>query len=88
MSSLADHFRSLLEQNGVSVAGVAADWLSFRSYCEGAIQCKEDAWQLLLTHYGAQFPNLSHLVEILLVFPVSNAKVERGFSAIRCINTD
>ena len=88
MSSLVDHFRPLLERNGVSVAGVAADWLSFRGYCEGAIQCKEDAWQLLLIHYRTQFPNLAHLVEILLVFPVSNAKAERGFSAMRRIKTD
>ena len=77
-SSLVDHFRPFLGQNGVSATGVAAYWL--RSCCQGAI--------LFLSHYRAQFPNLTQVVEILLIFPMSNAKVERGFSAMRRIKTD
>ena len=33
-------------------------------------------------------PNLATLVELLLVFPVSNATVERGFSAMKRIKSD
>ena len=35
-----------------------------------------------------QVPNHATLVELLLVFPVSNATVERGFSAMKRIKSD
>ena len=43
---------------------------------------------MLLTTLDSKYPNLVYLFELLLVFPVSNAKVERGFSTMRRIKSD
>ena len=49
---------------------------------------KEEVWSMLLTVLESKYPNLVHLFELLLVFPVSNAKVERGFSTMQRIKSD
>ena len=43
---------------------------------------------MLLRCHRKQFPNLASLIEILLLLPVSNAKVERGFSSMHSIKTE
>ena len=59
---------------------------NFQALCY--IQGNLDIWSLLLTFYRSKFPNFVHLIEILLLFPVSNATVARGFSAMRRMKTD
>ncbi len=49
---------------------------------------RPDVRSLLLTRYRSQFENFAHLIETLLLFPVSNATVEHGFSAMKRIQTD
>ena len=83
---LMNHFRLLLEKNKVSFSAISTEWSAFKHYSAQNLQ--ENIWPLLLAHYREKFPNLAHLIEILLVFPVSNAKVERGFSMMRWINID
>ena len=67
-----------------------ADWNSFKLYWVDNLrdQQQDAVWPLLLSHYREKFPNLAQLVHILLVIPVSNAKVERGFSTMRRIKSD
>ena len=90
VSVAVDHFQPLLLKNGVSLDGVMADWNSFKLYWVDNLrdQQQDAVWPLLLTHYREKFPNLAQLVHILLVIPVSNAKVERGFSTMRRIKSD
>jgi len=80
----------MLLKNNVSLDGIMANWSSFKLYWVENLRDhkQEDVWSLLLSHYRQQFPDLVHLVHILLVFPISNAKVERGFSSMRRIKTD
>ena len=53
-----------------------------------ATPSKSTLWSLLLSQYKEIFPNFVQFVCILLVFPVSNAIVEHGFSAMRRIKSD
>ena len=90
-TSLAStQFEALLLQNDVSLDGVLAEWCSFKMYWADNLQhCHQDeVWSLLLSHYHEKFPNLVHVVQIMLLLPVSNAKVERGFSTMRRIKND
>ena len=90
VSLAIDHFSSLLLKNDVSLDGIMMEWVSFKLYWVDNLQDhhRDDVWSLLFSHYREKFPNLAHLVHILLVFPVSNAKVERGFSAMRRAKND
>lgn len=40
-------------------------------------------WENMLQHKPHKYPNLLHVVRILLVFPVSTSQVERQLSAIK-----
>ena len=57
-----------------------------RYYAAQNLQGNSNIWPL--SHYRGNFPNLAHLIEILLLFPISNATVERGFSTMKRINGD
>ena len=43
---------------------------------------------MLLTTLESKYPNLVYLFELLLGFPVSNAKIECAFSTMRRIKRD
>ena len=45
-------------------------------------------WQAVLTDYPDIYPNFIHVVQVLMVIPVSNAIVERGFSSMRRVKDD
>ena len=49
---------------------------------------KDELWSTLLTKLKSKYLNLATLVELLLVFPVSNTTVERGFSAMKHMKSD
>lgn len=72
----------------ISISAIPTEWNSFKHYWKQTLQGNTDVWPLLLTCYHEKFPNLCHLIEIIHVFRVSNAKVERGFSTMRRIKTD
>lgn len=90
LSPAIDHFTPLLLKNNVSLDGNMIDWNSFKQYWLDNMQGLEQnhVWLLLLSQYKEKFLNLAHLVNILMEFSISNAKVERGFSAMRCTKTD
>ena len=48
----------------------------------------KDMWKFVLKTNNEKFPNLSHLFEVLLILPISNAIVERGFSFMGRIKTE
>ena len=88
VSALVNHFKPLLEKNEVSLSAISTEWTAFKYYAAQNLQGNSKIWPLLLTQYQGKFPNLIHLIEILLLFPISNATVERGFSTMRRIKTD
>ena len=45
-------------------------------------------WQVILNSYATEFPNFINIVQILTLYPCSNACVERGFSTMPRVKTD
>ena len=91
MSLALEHFRRLLLKNNVLLDGVMTEWTFFKMYWIDNLivtPSKNTVWSLLLSKYIEKFPNFVQSVCILLVFPVSNAIVKRGFSAMRRIKSD
>ena len=78
-----NHFKPLLEKNQVSLSAISTEWTAFKYYAAQNLQGNSKIWPLLLTQY-----HLIHLIEILLLFPISSATVECGFSTMRRIKTD
>ena len=85
--SLFDHFQGVLV--AADREAVVSEWDAFKSYWHSSLHhlSSSDVWLVLAKHQN-QYPNLWLLIQILLLFPVSNAIVERGFSAMRRIKTD
>ena len=48
----------------------------------------KDMWKFVLKPNNEKFSNLSHLFEVLLILPISNADVERGFSSMGRIKSE
>ena len=89
ISGVIEHFKPLLLKHDIVVASIIDDWRAFKTYWAGVKQIKgTNIWAMLLRCHHKQFPNLASLIEILLWLPLSNAKVEWGFSSMRRIKTD
>ena len=89
LSLVVDHFRPLLLKNA-SIDSIFSEWETFKKIWSHnlASMTKDEVWSTLFTKLKSKYPNLATLVELLLVFPVSNATVERGFSAMKRIKSD
>ena len=82
---LTNWFRPVLEKAGCDVALIPEEWLSLKVQVNSGFWDKdyESLWQTMLTKmpYKQDYQNLLHLVEILLVLPISAAQCERAISA-------
>ena len=83
-------FHTLLDRNGVDTTLIPQEWIEMKSFYDQAMKHlgSKDVWKIILTKYRDQYPNLCHVIEILSLYPVSNAKVERGFSVVRRVKSD
>ena len=91
VSLAVEHFRRLLLKNNVSLDGVMTDWTFFKMYwIDNIIATPSKKYPVVTASVPVQryFQTLCKLVCIPLVFPVSNAIVERSFSAMRRIKSD
>ena len=87
LTAVYDHFEQVLD--GADKESLVSEWDAFKSFWKATCRqlSSSDVWVVLFKHQDV-YPNLWLLVQILLLFPVSNAVVERGFSAMRRIKTD
>ena len=90
LSFLTQHCEKLLEKKKVSLESINSEWDNFKYFWLSNLTHlpRKVIWSLLITSYASNYPNLAHIIELLLVFPASNAIVERGFSTMRRIKTD
>ena len=90
ISSAVRHFNLALEAKNTSVENIMSEWTTFKVFWLDNLQHveKNKICPIVLTEYSHSFSNLVHFIRILLLLPVSNAIVERGFSAMRRIKTD
>lgn len=87
---LCKHFEPLLTKNGCNVAEIDREW--FRAKADIVHHHKYQTflplWSRFLMEKGNMYPNLLHLVRIILVFPVSTSQVERQFSIMKRMQGD
>jgi len=83
-------FGKLLEHKNVDIASLSGEWTQLKLFWENSMSHLKynDVWKAVLTAHAEKFPNMTHVIQILKLYPVSNAKVERGFSALGRIKTD
>ena len=89
---LTNWFRMLIEKAGCNVALILEEWLSLKVQVNSGFRDKdyEGLWQTMLTKmpYKQDYLNVLHLVEILLVLPISAAQCEfphRTESRVTCV---
>ncbi|XP_072169762.1 zinc finger protein 862-like [Diadema setosum] len=88
LNTVYEHFKGLLQE--VQPESIQTEWNSFKSYWNSFLMDLQssDVWRAFVTVSMSKYPNLGLLIRVLLTFPISNAKVERGFSTMRRIKTD
>ena len=88
LNTVFEHFKGLLQE--VQPESIQVEWNSFKSYWNSTLMDLQssDVWRAFVKVSTSKYPNLGLLIRVLLTFPISNAKVERGFSTMRRIKTD
>lgn len=88
--NLCKHFEPLLTKNGCNVAEIDREW--FRAKDDIVRHHKDQTflllWSSFLMEKGNMYPNLLHLIKIILVFPVFTSQVERQFSIMKRVQGD
>ena len=87
---LVETFEELLKLHNVETNNIQEEFSLFKTFFSKHLSHLKysEVWAKLLSMYREQFGNLSHLIEVLVIFPVSNAVVERGFSVMNRVKTD
>ena len=97
ISELTNHFSQLLQNNGCDTTKIDPEWLTLKSYAVPLIQNQNkkdskylDIWAKVFQSPSIQEEcrNVLHILEVLLVVPFTNAKVERLFSRMNRVKTD
>ncbi|XP_071947384.1 zinc finger protein 862-like [Antedon mediterranea] len=90
LDTFIDEFADLLSANQVNTDNLQIEWANFKHFwLENLAHLpRSDLWNTVTKHYADIYPNLIHVINVLIVFPVSNAVVERGFSAMGRVKTD
>ena len=89
---LVKWFQPLLERKGCCIPAIAPQWVSLKILVSTQFKDKsyEDLWAIFLTKapYKEDLKDVLHLVEIMLVLPISAAQCERAISAQNRIKND
>jgi len=90
---LLDFFRSKLEDKGCDMILVLNQWRALKTLVSMQMKhCMDfnSVWATLLSKapYKEDFKDVLHLVEIMLVIPISSAECERMFSAMKRVKSD
>ena len=85
VARLVTWFRPVLESGGCRVEAVPKEWVSLKVMVKTQFQdmAYSRLWPTMLTKesYKSDYKNVLHLVELLLVLPISSAQCERAFSS-------
>lgn len=82
---LTQWFQPILERAGCKISTIQDQWISLKVKVNGQLWKLDygSLWEALLTKvpYKTDFADVSHLVELVLVLPISAAQCERAVSA-------
>ena len=95
ITELSTFLKSLLEQNKCNVENIPAQWDTLKNRVKHTVSGLKDVnylevWAKLLTNKSVKedCSDVLHVIELFLITPVTNAKVERMFSRMNRVKTD
>ena len=95
VKSLRDHFQELLELNQCVISSACNEWDCLKAFVLPMITGVDSIDYLevcpkFLTNKDVQpsCSNVLHIIELLLITPFTNAKLERMFSQLNHVKTD
>lgn len=95
INELLQHFRLVLTENGCDIYEAQNEWdvlknTAYQIQINNPKASYLDTWKKLFCNEGLrkECENILHLIEILLITPFTNAKVERVFSRMARVKTD
>jgi hypothetical protein len=93
ITQLIEHFTPLLERNNCNTAEIPAEWDILKCQLSPLIHPNRsyvDMWSAIFTseEFRKDCANVLHVIELLLITPFSNAKLERMFSTMKRVKTD
>ena len=89
IKKIYEHFKELLVKNGCDITKVCSEWLTLKTQVieivknQGKSKIKYlEVWQKVFKCMDVKedCSNVSHLIELVLIVPFTNTKVERLFS--------
>ncbi len=86
---LADHYEDHLLRAGCELQQIEREWSSVKSYVSLHLNSRstEEVFASILRSQADQCHNFLLLAEIVLIWPLSTAVVERGFSSMNRVKT-
>ena len=92
METLLDHFRPVLEKNGVDVEKAELEWPQLRRDIYKCRYMWESAnlkpWETIMQQFKEDYPNILDVFDLLLCISPASAEVERGFTQLKLIKND
>ena len=94
IKELSAHFSALLQDNGCDLDKILPEWdllkLEISQLMSGMCTVKYlDVWEQLFTsQFKKLYGNALHVIELLLITPTTNAKLERMFSRMNRVKND
>jgi hypothetical protein len=95
VSDLLNLFKNRLDKNGCDVDKIVTEWDTLKTFVQPLVSSNKEityleVWKRVLTNNSikAECQNILHLIEILLIIPFRNAKVERMFSRMNRVKSD
>ena len=87
---LSTWFQAVLEGKGCTIAAILSQWTFLKVLVSAQFKGKGylDLWATLLTKVPYRYDLKGHLVEFLLVLPISAAQCERAISAQNRMKND
>ena len=93
--NLREHFKLLLIQNDCNIEDIPGEWDTLKQFVSpmvaGLVNVDYlEIWSKIITNSDVKksCANVLHLIELLLITPFTNAKLERVFSRMNRIKTD
>jgi hypothetical protein len=89
IETISAHFQNILEGNDISIQKIKQEWPMLKSnlYIRYGPNLHTTPWQVILSQYVDEYPNIMALFELILIVPASSAENERGFSAMKLTKT-
>lgn len=90
---LCNHFDDVLTGNGCDIAAARhVEWPELKQYVKDSVPRQQWAhiWQDIMSDPVCtdSFKNVLHIIEVILILPLSTAACERGFSLMKRTKTD